>query len=182
VQGYLAGRPVSAGAMQQLLADPTGDHGLGESLEVVDDAAAQDPSMEIANLVAEAASSDVAFEPLVRTLLGQLERAAGLGSTYLAVAREGQKVLIGAPPDGDGGQAGGGGPPHHLRVPVVAADGREVGELGGVSRDQPGPEAEQLIMLSLLARTIADRLDPAPPARAPATSTTPPGSRRWTRT
>jgi diguanylate cyclase (GGDEF)-like protein len=164
-QGYLVGRPVTASAMQQLLTDPTSDHGLGESLEVADDEppAAQDPSTEIADLVAEAASAEVAFEPLVRALLAQLERMADLSSTYLTVVREGQDVLIGRPPDGDGGPAGAAGPRHHLSVPVVAADGRTVGKLGGLSRDRPEPEAKLLVMMNLLARTIADRLDPATP-------------------
>jgi hypothetical protein len=164
--------------MQQLLTDPTSDHGLGESLEVVDDEPpAQDPYAEITSLVAEAATTDVAFEPLVRAALTQLERVAGLQSTYLTVVRQGQDVLIGTPPDGDGsGAAGAAGPTHHLSVPVVAADGRTAGKLDGVSRQQPEQEAKVLIMMNLLARTIADRLHPGAsgtPGRAPQTWSTP---------
>jgi diguanylate cyclase (GGDEF)-like protein len=161
VQGYLVGRPVMASAMQQLLTDPTSDHGLGESLEVDDQPPAEDPYAEIAGLIAEAATTDEDLEPLARALLAQLERTAGLESTYLTLVREGRDVLIGKPPDDDGsGAAGAAGPRHHLSIPVLAADGRTVGTLGGVSRQQPEQEAKVLIMMNLLARTIADRLNP----------------------
>jgi EAL domain-containing protein (putative c-di-GMP-specific phosphodiesterase class I) len=178
VQGYLVGRPVPASAMQQLLTDPTSDHGLGETLEVVDDEPqAEDPYAEIAGLIAEAATPEVPFEPLVRALLVQLKRAAGLESTHLTLAYNDQELLIGTPPDDDGSEAAGAaGPWHHLSVPVVAADGRTVGTLEGLSRQQSEQEAKVLIMMNLLARTIADRLDPGAsttPGRGPQTSPTP---------
>jgi hypothetical protein len=180
VQGYLVGRPVPASAMQQLLCDPTSDHGLGETLEVADvEPQAEDPYAEITGLIAEAASTEEGLVPLVRALLAQLERVAGLKSTYLTAVHEGREVLIGTPPDGDGGGAA--GARHCLSVPVVAADGRTVGTLAGVSCQQPEPQAKLLTMMSLLARTIADRLDPATPAttarRTRPASTTPTGSK-----
>jgi hypothetical protein len=106
------------------------------------------------------------------------ERTSGLDSTYLARAYNGQELLIGTPPDDDGsGAAGAAGPWHHLRVPVVAADGRTVGTLDGVSRLQSEQEAKVLIMMNLLARTIADRLDPGasatPRRQAPQASSMP---------
>jgi diguanylate cyclase (GGDEF)-like protein len=178
VQGYLVGRPVPASVLQLLLTDPASDHGLGETLQVDDEAPMQDPSDKIADLIAEAATTKEDLAPLVRALLSQLERTAGLESTYLALAYNGQELLIGTPPDDDGsGAAGAAGPWHHLRVPVVAADGRTVGTLDGVSRLQSEQEAKVLIMMNLLARTIADRLDPGasatPRRQAPQASSMP---------
>jgi hypothetical protein len=165
--------------MQQLLTDPASDHGLGETLQVDKEAPTQDPSAEIADLIAEAATTKEDLEPLVHALLSQLERTAGLESTYLTLADNGQEVLIGTPPDDDrSGAAGAARPWHHLSVPVVATDGRTVGTLDGVSRLEPEQEAKVLIMMNLLARTIADRLDPGasatPRRQPPPTSSTPP--------
>jgi hypothetical protein len=157
VQGYLVGRPVMAGALQQLLTDPASDHGLGETLQVNDEAPTEDSSAELAGLIAEAANTEEDLEPLAGALLAQLQRVAGLESTHLTLAYNDQDLLIGTPPHDSSGAAG---PRHHLSVPVVAADGRTVGKLDGVSRLQPEQEAKVLIMMNLLARTISDRLHP----------------------
>jgi EAL domain len=163
-QGYLVGRAVTASTMQQLLTDPASDHGLGESLEVDDQPPTEDPYAEIAGLIAEAATTDEDVEPLARALLAQLERTASVESTYLTLIREGGEVLIGKPPDDGSAAAGPAGRQQHLSVPVLADDGRTVGKLGGVSRHQPEQEAKVLIMMNLLTRTIADRLDPDTPS------------------
>jgi diguanylate cyclase (GGDEF)-like protein len=176
VQGYLVGRAMPASAIQQLLNDPTSDLGLGRSPEANETPTADDPHAEVARLFTDAATSNAAFEPLIRTLLAQLERVTGLESTYLTLTYNGQEVLIETPPDGDGQRAAGPAAPGlHLSVPVLAADGHTIGKLDSVSRQQPEQEAKALIMMNLLARTIADRLHPGASAtsrsQAPQTST-----------
>ena len=176
VQGYLVGRAMPASAIQQLLNDPTSDLGLGRSPEANETPTADDPYAEVARLFTDAATSNAAFEPLIRTLLAQLERVTGLESTYLTLTYNGQEVLIETPPDGDGQRAAGPAAPGlHLSVPVLAADGHTIGKLDSVSRQQPEQEAKALIMMNLLARTIADRLHPGASAtsrsQAPQTST-----------
>jgi diguanylate cyclase (GGDEF)-like protein len=181
VQGYLVGRPVPASTLQQLLADPASDLGVGGSLEVDDEPRAKDLYAEIAGLVTDAATTDVGFEPLARGLLAQLEQVAGLESAYVAITHEGEQVvLIGNPPQSDDGGIETPGRGDHLSVPVLAADQGEVGRLGGVSRETPEQKAKLLLVMDLFARTIADRLDADTLAtlgrpERPAT-TAPPGS------
>jgi diguanylate cyclase (GGDEF)-like protein len=75
VQGYLVGRPVPASTIRRLLADPASDLGVGGSLEVVDEPLREALDTEVADLLADPASTDGESEPLVQSLLVRLEQA-----------------------------------------------------------------------------------------------------------